>query len=754
MTSIAKRWCAAALGLCLLLSGVASAAPQKADLTVARVSSASSAVQGGSLRATVKVVNRGKHRAGGSSARLFLSRDATRGRGDTKLSPAISVPGLDPGDSATKRVSVRIPAAVAESSYRLIACADATKAISESNERNNCKAAASSVTVTAPPTSHQLIDQDVASGAITEEQGLVFKVFADFGDPRLPAQYEAEPNGLEEGALEEVAERWDTLSPEAQATLRPFLIPPFYSGSYWSGQPTATREDRVTAAADTSTDLTPWCAGTVTLSTWNYLDNSTGDVRIWWEATNTNDDITAHHFVDILDNKILPALKSLMGRGPKPDGGGSCDGNSSALDIALIDANTATTYADGFCGSSGTSAHMLFPRSAASVGWAGSDPYLAHEVMHAIQYAMPVNSFRCGPSKWLREATAQWVQDYVTDPSYAIGLGPDDTEFQGARIYLGSPETSLDVESPPAFHSYGDYLLPFWAVRKSGPSIVHDMWTNAATMDPVDAVDAALPGGFQETWADFALANWNDGPVHDYKDWDGLNSGAVTVGTEQISVDNETSPSITVEHLAAKYLELNFDKDVSELEFTNDLPGDADAKVRAVVYYDNGTYDIKDLSHDAKTTLCIDDGTKRATKVILVFSNSNKSDSKVFHPTMVGKKACGCPDVAAGGTQRRSVTAAATAVCTGHGNLTFDWTDEWSNGDSVDGQTGSESGSGSLNLDLVADEGSTTSYSSTDTSTYQVSVQSQMESHSDDAPCHNWTSTSTDSGAGHLTDGV
>ena len=107
---------------------------------------------------------------------------------------------------------------------------------------------------------------------------------------------------------------------------------------------------------------------------------------------------------------------------------------------------------------------MVWPRTKPAA-WPGADPYLAHEVMHTIQFGVPQNG-TCAEFKWLREATAQWVQDYVTDPAYGIGLGPDDTEFEAAPHFLDSPNTSLDVPAPIT-HAYGAYLLAQWGARKS-----------------------------------------------------------------------------------------------------------------------------------------------------------------------------------------------------------------------------------------------------------------------------------------------
>lgn len=739
----------------LLASGLVVTAPVdgaaaagKPDLVVTAVSAATRAEQGGRLAVKATVRNRGSAGAGATATAFYLSTDRARGQ-DRKLAPTWRPGRLRPGKAATATTKVKVPDAVAVGSYFVLACADSARDVREGNERNNCRATGRTVAVDPPPSSHDLIEDAVAAGEITEEEGLVFQVFSDFGDPRLPERFVAEPTGLGEGALAEAAGAWDGLSGAAQETLRPFLIPPFYAGSHWSPvTPTAVTG----RAAETPSLDAPWCSGSTDVQplfeTWSHLDTTGGEARIWWLASNTADATTAAHLRDELENKILPALVGLMGTGPKPDGGGACDGGSPALDIALVDAATATTYADGGCGATGTSAHMLFPRTAAGAGWAGLDPYLAHEVMHAIQYAMPVAG-GCGTYQWLREMTAQWVQDYVTDPSYGIGVAPDDTEWAAAPIYLNDPQVSLDVASPPAHHDYGDYLLALWGARKGGPTFVRDIWTAAASHGPVDALDGALPGGFEATWADFALANWNRDPVTDYADWDGLTDGAAVVGTQRVPVETPQHATVTVEHLAAKYLEVELDPKVKELEVTNDLHGDAHAKIRAVLTYDDGTHDVVDLS-DEKTVLCIDDGSKRATEVVLVFSNAHKVDQKVFAPTLVGKKSCGCAS-SSGGVAPPGAATADGGVCTLDGNLTFSWSDEATSPD----WHSTENGSGSLSLNLVADPDDPDQYASGPGSTYTVSMQRHAEyyRHSDDH-CGDEIADVTEEGSGALDEGM
>ena len=91
--------------------------------------------------------NRGSLTAGSSLTRYYLSLDAIKTSADPQLSGSRSVPALTSGTESSGVVSVRVPESIAVGTYRLFACADATKLVAEVDEANNCAAAATTVTV-------------------------------------------------------------------------------------------------------------------------------------------------------------------------------------------------------------------------------------------------------------------------------------------------------------------------------------------------------------------------------------------------------------------------------------------------------------------------------------------------------------------------------------------------------------------------------------------------------------------------------
>ena len=122
-----------------------------ANLVVTAIGSPpASAAPGTAFTVTDTVQNVSEVIASGSKVRYYLSSDATRNAGDILLNGTRSVPQLDAGTSSTGSRSVSVPSSASVGTYRLLACADDTSIVDESDEGDNCRAAAASVLVELP----------------------------------------------------------------------------------------------------------------------------------------------------------------------------------------------------------------------------------------------------------------------------------------------------------------------------------------------------------------------------------------------------------------------------------------------------------------------------------------------------------------------------------------------------------------------------------------------------------------------------
>jgi hypothetical protein len=121
---------------------------------------------GQSFSVTDTVQNFGDVAAGSSTTRYYLSTDTGKDGDDRRLTGTRSVPSLNSGQSSTGTVSVTIPSATSPGTYHVLACADDTGSVGETNENNNCRASTGTMAVSgtgtfelSPPAATVLPDQ-------------------------------------------------------------------------------------------------------------------------------------------------------------------------------------------------------------------------------------------------------------------------------------------------------------------------------------------------------------------------------------------------------------------------------------------------------------------------------------------------------------------------------------------------------------------------------------------------------------------
>ena len=128
----------------------AQSGPCAADLVVTALTNPPAvAVPGTPISITDTVMNNSGFAAGSSRTQYYLSLDGLRNTGD-KLLGGRNVPALVPGGESTATVSVTIPANTLLDSYFLLACADDTGLLLESDEADNCRASTTKVQVGRP----------------------------------------------------------------------------------------------------------------------------------------------------------------------------------------------------------------------------------------------------------------------------------------------------------------------------------------------------------------------------------------------------------------------------------------------------------------------------------------------------------------------------------------------------------------------------------------------------------------------------
>ena len=121
----------------------------KPDLVQIAVSDPPATVRLGAVfTVTDTLQNQGPVAAPESTTKYFLSADTVKNTGDRALNGTRSVPALAAGQTSTGSVSVKVPRTAIPGTYWVLACPDMLKVVPESNEKNNCRAAAARIQVT------------------------------------------------------------------------------------------------------------------------------------------------------------------------------------------------------------------------------------------------------------------------------------------------------------------------------------------------------------------------------------------------------------------------------------------------------------------------------------------------------------------------------------------------------------------------------------------------------------------------------
>ncbi len=523
-------------------------------------------------------------------------------------------------------------------------------------------------------TSTDLIDRAEAAQEIGHETAVIYRVYAIFGDARLPAAYRGSDAAVFESLyLKKVAAEWDTYSPATQAALQPFLVPPAYSGSWANPAPTGV----------TRLDTGP-CSSPHPL--WQFADGPGGKVRVWYWVPSDLFGARAIALANEADTVIWPKITDFMGaHAPLSDALSLCSGGDGRLDIYLTDIRISVTAPTGFWGKSTTCSN-----TAAYINLNRTRPVetLAHEIFHAFQYSFPLSGGGCGTEyDWWAEGSAQWIVDKVYPPSK--------WEQWVAADLMDKPERSFDIPDNP--HIYSTYLLPYYVYRKTGSAtFVKEAWEACGGMDAVHAVDATIAGGWERIWPELALHNWNTYPVDDYKrKWDGL-PHAPKDASRPTSVnlggapDKEYTIPFDLPKVSTKYLHYRFDDpSVRSVRFWNgatfDLqksagtlfaspvwdpkPATAAAKegirVQALVKIEGKEWQAPaDWTDHPAFTFCRDVADERIEELVLIISNSQFLDA--------GKRAKPSgefPRLVVSNVGCYKWTGTATAVTTGEGSV-------------------------------------------------------------------------------------
>ncbi len=247
---------------------------------------------------------------------------------------------------------------------------------------------------------------------------------------------------------------------------------------------------------------------------------------------------------------------------------------------------------------------------------------LAHEFMHVLQFRFHY-AHACDEYTKLDEATAQWAIDYVVPTN-------DHEHFTDA--FLPNPGAALWRQS------YDGWPFELFLAKTTGPGAVAQIYAHTESSGPWEAVNAAVVGGLDKQWPDFAVKAWNQPPVTpSFKAWDRLPDVPVadlTGGALQprmitlAGARTKTFPvPIAVEALTRKYDVYTIAADVGRIEYKNGLAGQPHAGVHALVQLSNGTWKTpQDWSDRSSVDFCRAKPAEDVKKLVVITTDSTSDN--------------------------------------------------------------------------------------------------------------------------------
>jgi hypothetical protein len=370
------------------------------------------------------------------------------------------------------------------------------------------------------PTAADLIIAAQEAGSLDEATALLYRVYAIFGDPRLPDEYRSEHRSEDGGALALAVDRLEELPPDIAAELRPFLARPADPESVFYGPGEAvlpTPIGSATGAAPRMMLASSRIAAQVVCSTgWGYIDGR-ASFRVWGACgTDIEDEMLT---VATMMEELWPAETGFMKRQPIKDLGGPYEGGSDRIDIYLV--GTCITRGgrcvgpgqfgvtppsprfEGPAASLRSSAFIVINRDLVADGTVKAT--LAHEFFHVLQLAFNFRGrLEASGHHWFSEASATWAEWYFVPESVAWDAGAHER-------FLGFQYSQYSLQSTASDNAYWSFAWPLFMEQERGAAAVAAAWQAIEGRVGHAQVTEAIHGqlSFESRFRDFAVRAYN-----------------------------------------------------------------------------------------------------------------------------------------------------------------------------------------------------------------------------------------------------
>ena len=545
---------------------------------------------------------------------------------------------------------------------------------------------ATSQTADEPRSSYNLIDEALTASRIDAETAYRYRVFAAFGDSRLPASYRgtvvpADPPSQ----VWSVGEVLGTLSPQTQSELAPFFMRPDEPGSWItlgtlnnqgpSGGPpsgdgasilplhtaafagrafSATSRTAVRNSAALRRQVSP--APSVP-GGWKTFPAAHGRAMVWAQVRDTGAVRKAKGLASELSSVIWDKLVNYMGVEPAADSNIAKNGGGNELDFYLVHApivtNKSGTRGPAWLGVTMPAISFLpcAPQryilldSRQPLGSATTPGLLsvaAHELMHAITLMFRVaDNNGCG-DPWIVEASGAWAENFV----YPLA----NAEHPWAKEFLNLPHYPIDDLTGTRY--YGAYLLPLFVERVNDANFMRRIWRQFKTEKSLQGVNSVLTDGWDKQWPEFLVRNWNRPPIDgkSYRAWDALRTpvseNAVTIDTKNgpvteqmpmpVRFDPATQSTSGLDYLSGFYYHFKFQSSVHTISLDNTFAEYKKINPHISLWAIAKTAGVwaqpEDWTDKPSKDWCRDKPSEDLEELVIVLGNSDWQTKKRFSP--------------------------------------------------------------------------------------------------------------------------
>jgi len=188
-----------------------------------------------------------------------------------------------------------------------------------------------------------------------------------------------------------------------------------------------------------------------------------------------------------------------------------------------------------------------------------------------------------------------------------------------------------EPDTPLADASYDGWVFPYALEQLVGPGVMRRIYEQGATHQPMNAIDAGVPGGLAKVYPEFAKLAWNHDPMKpSFWEWDGFDpvpedTGGVEIAPEQVELgaagQREVDLTPPLKPLSRAYKQLRFGPDVRAV--TVSTPYDTDLHVEALLKLRDGTAKTVDLTKRRFAVFCPESPSQRVAEMVLVASDTS-----------------------------------------------------------------------------------------------------------------------------------